>query len=479
MKGNSNDNFLKHFFTVGVGTIVNVLLGILTTPLITRIANPSEYGQLNIFNAYADISLAILFIGLDRGLVRFFYNKEDNKNQRSLLKLCFMVPIIAGLIVSFLFISLTKLGIIRTQFQDYVMILLCTYVLVCIWNRLSILLLRLTYQTKKYTIITIIQKLVYCFIIIGFVLVIKKYYLLMLILSTLVSTLVGGIVATIYTKEYWIFDDVKTPDNSKEILKYSYPFIAYSCMDALLQSMDKLCINNYLTDYETGIYSSALALVAIFLMIKTIFDTIWVPMQTEHFVKNPEDKTFIQKGNRYITILLLFMCINAIMFKDILCYILGSAYRSSAQIIPFLLFGSTLYAISDTTISGIEYSKKSYLHAIISAVALAVNFVGNNTLVPLMGPKGAAIATCSSFVVYLVMRIHYSNKYYYIDYGAKKLLVISVPLVIFSYLNTYYVFGLEIIVTYIICMLIFVLIYRKDMVDMFIYFKDSLLPKKS
>ena len=48
----------------------------ITTPLITRIADPSEYGQLSVFNAYADIMLAFLYLGLDRSLMRFFYDDE-------------------------------------------------------------------------------------------------------------------------------------------------------------------------------------------------------------------------------------------------------------------------------------------------------------------------------------------------------------------------------------------------------------------
>ena len=47
----SNNKIMGRLFDVGVGTFVNILLGLITTPLITRIADPSEYGQLAVFNA--------------------------------------------------------------------------------------------------------------------------------------------------------------------------------------------------------------------------------------------------------------------------------------------------------------------------------------------------------------------------------------------------------------------------------------------
>lgn len=477
--GNKKEDvsFIQHFLNVGIGTFINLLLGFISTPLITRIADPSEYGQLSIFNAYADIALAFLFIGLDRGIVRYFYSEEKLEDKKSLLKLCFLAPMASAFAVLILYLILSGFGAFNTKLPQYVMVLLFTYVIVCIWNRLSLLMLRLTYQTKRYSFVTVIQKMVYVLIIVFFALGIRGQYLLMLITALLVSTFAGAVFASIYTKEFWSFRHISIPSNSKEILRYSIPFVAYSCMDALLNSMDKLSIDYFLADYETGIYSSALSLVSIFMVVKTIFDTIWVPMQTEQIVKNPDDRSFIQKGNRYVTIILMFMCINVIMFKDLLCYILGERYRGANVIIPFLIFGTIMYAISDTAISGIEYSKNSYLHALISLAALGVNFCGNTYMVPRIGPEGAALATCLSFAVYLVLRIYFSNKYYYIDYGVKKLTVICFAVFGFSFINTFYDLSVYTVIAYFVCMVLFVVLYIRDIKEMIVYGVDIL--KKS
>lgn len=474
--GNKKEDvsFIRHFLNVGIGTFINLLLGFISTPLITRIADPSEYGQLSIFNAYADIALAILFIGLDRGIVRYFYAEEKAEDKKSLLKLCFLGPMISAFAVLIVYFVLSNFNVISTRLPQYVMLLLFTYVIVCIWNRLSLLMLRLTYQTARYSFVTVVQKVVYVLIIVLFALAIKGEYLLMLIMALLVSTFAGAVCASVFTKEYWSFKHVSLPTNSTEILRYSIPFVAYSCMDALLNSMDKLSIDYFLSDYETGIYSSALSLVSIFMVVKTVFDTIWVPMQTEQIVKNPDDRSFIQKGNRYVTIILMFLCINVVMFKDLLCYILGESYRGANVIIPFLIFGTIMYAISDTAISGIEYSKNSYLHALISLLALGVNFAGNTLMVPCVGPQGAALATCLSFAVYLVLRIYFSNKYYYIDYGIKKLTLICLIVFGFCFVNTFYALNVFTVVLYLLCMVTFFVLYFRDIQEMVLYGLDIL-----
>ena len=66
-------NYLKHFAVIGIGTVLNMLLGLLTTPLITRVVNPEEYGQYSIFTMYANIALMVLCMGLDQSMVRYFY----------------------------------------------------------------------------------------------------------------------------------------------------------------------------------------------------------------------------------------------------------------------------------------------------------------------------------------------------------------------------------------------------------------------
>ena len=479
MKNSDDTSFIRHFLNVGVGTVINILLGLISTPLITRVASPDEYGLFSIFNVYSDLAIAILFIGLDRGIVRFFYNKDEINDQRSLLKLCFVVPMLSGFIVGIIFLLLTVTGVLETQFDIYLSILLCAYILFNIWNRLSYLILKLTYKSKEYSLCTVIQKAVYVLIVVIYALGIKGYYLQMMIMSSLLSIFVAGLVATVIGKNYWHFSKVKLPCNQLEIFKYSAPFIIYTLMDSLMDSMDKISINSYLSEYDVGIYSSGAALVAIFSIFKTIFDTVWIPMQTEHYVKNPEDKTFIQRGNRYITIIMLFVGTNVLFFKDLICYILGSEYREAYIVIPFLFLGSVIYAISDTTITGIDYSKKSYYHSIIGFVAFVINFVGNTILVQLMGIKGAALATCLSFLTYLILRIIISNRYYYVDYGLKKMSLSLLLLTIFASELTFINNSVINIIIYLVLMALIIVLYRKDIASLIDYILGYLGLKKN
>lgn len=474
----SNKTGILHkFFDVGIGTLVNIVLGLITTPLITRIADPSEYGQLSVFNAYADIMLAFLYLGLDRSLMRFFYDRDDLQSKRSLLKICFLLPATTTVIAMGIFIVLARTGLIRSELTSIYLVLLAVYCLVSVWNKISTILVRVTYKTREYSVSIVLQKVVYCLFILAYAFFIHRNYFLMLIMASIISVVVAASYLCISTREYWEFIDVPLPVNTKDILKFGIPFILYSCTDALLDSMDKLTLDYFCSEAETGIYASAVSLVAIFLIVKTVFETLWIPMQTEHFVNNPDDPAFIQKGSLYLSIVLFFVGINVIMFKDILCFILGSQYRGASQIMPFLYLGSALYAISDTTMCGIDKSKKSYLHALSGGIACVVNMIGNFTLVPLIGPKGAAVATCASFAVYFIVRTYFSLKNYYIDYSLKRIFVMALFMSAFAYINTFFSFSFVTLIGYIICIVVFIGLYFKDIKEMISYGIDIL--KKS
>lgn len=475
MSDNNESKVMSHFLNVGIGTIVNILLGLITTPLITRIAHPVEYGQLSVFNAYCDILLAFLYIGLDRSLIRFFYDDDDIKSKRSLLKFCFVVPACTAVIMMAGLLILVHLGVIKTSLSYIYLYLIGADCLVSIWNKISTILLRATYKTREYSLCTVIQKIVYCLVVLAYVFAIGHNYFLMLVLASIISIAAAAGFATIYTRDYWHFIDTPLPSNAKSILKFGLPFVLYSCTDALLDSMDKLTLDYFCTDFETGIYGSAVSLVGIFLVFKTIFETVWQPMQTEHYVKNPDDPTFIQKGSLYLSMLLFFVGINIMMFRDLACILLGSQYRDASQIIPFLYLGSSVFAISDTTMCGIDYSKKSYLHAIAGICAVTINLAGNLSLIPLFGAKGAAMATCASFIVYFVVRTFFSVKCYPVNYSLGRLSLMIGLLAVFAFINTFYEISIITAVFYFLCLIVYIAIFRKDICDVYILFKNFVL----
>lgn len=164
---------------------------------------------------------------------------------------------------------------------------------------------------------------------------------------------------------------------------------------------------------------------------------------------------------------MFFIGVSLILCKDLLVLLLGEDYRGSAAMIPFLCLSPIMLTISDTTVIGITFSKKSYLQIIVSAVACATNIVGNTLLVPIMGGIGAAISTGLSYIVFFAMRTILSNRYFPMKWGFGKFSLITLLFLAYAWYNTFWSFGMVTVLGYVVILVIMVCNYRDVIRDGF------------
>ena len=430
-----NKGFLKHFVIIGGGTFINLLLSLFTTPLITRMVDPVEYGQFSIFTMYSSMALIVFLLGMDQALLRFYYEKTSLEFKRALVFKCVGLPAVVTIVTSVIVIVVAFGKLIAFEFTPIIMALLCVYTFIQVIYRFAVPLLYIA----------------------------KSNYLLILVAATTAAAVVCLIVSVVYQKDIWNIKqlDLQSCDISiKEILQYSLPLIVSMGITTLFQAIDKMSLNHYCTYTEVGIYSSTLSLVSIFAIVQSTFNTLWNPMATEHFIKNRDDKSFYQKGNQIITVVMFFMGISLILCKDLFAFLLGEKYREAAYILPFLIFHPIMYTISETTVTGISFMKKSKMQILIAASACVTNIIGNTILVPRLGCKGAAISTGISYIVFFTMRTFISNKYFYVDFKLKKFYLLTAFVTAYAFYNTFVHFGIGAVIGYLVCLILLIVLYK-------------------
>lgn len=473
----NNKNFLKNFTIIGSGTFINMFLGVITTPIITRLVDPTEYGKLSIFTMYASIAVMILCLGLDQALVRFYYEHKGNREKRALLFKCVNMPVIITICVSFIVITLSKIGIIQFEFDTFTLILLCFYTFSEIIFRFSHLLIRLNFNSKLFALLNVLRKAIYVICAIPLILLINKNYSTLLIISTIIASVICLIISICAQANYWnIFKNRPSLCHvkRKELINYGYPYIISMGITTLFQAIDKISLNMYCSYSEVGIYSSTMTLVHIFSLVQTTFNSLWQPMAVEHYTNNPKDTSFYKRGNQAITVVMFFIGITLILIKDIFAILLGEQYREAAYILPFLIFNPIMYTISETTVCGLIFMKKSSMQIISGAGACIVNIIGNTLLVPALASQGAAISTGISYIVFFALRTILSNKYFYIDFKLKKFSLLTIIVVFYAFYNTFISFNIGSIIGYIVCISVLMILYKSTVIWGVGYIRDVL-----
>lgn len=460
-------NFLKHFAIIGGGTFISMILGFFTTPLITRLVDPIEYGQFSIFTLYSNLAVMVLYLGLDQSLVRYFYEIEKETYRRALLFKCVRIPVIISTIVIVVAVLTQQFDLWHFELGKSIFILLCIYTLIQIIYRFALLIVRLQYKTKLYSLLGIIQKVTYIILLLPTICFFKINNEYGLIIATIIAAFVCMIISIISERRMWNFKNIKVEYckvSNFDLLQYAYPYVLSMGVTTLFQTIDKISLNIYGSYLDVGIYASTMTLINIFSIVQNSFNTLWAPMSMEYFIKNKDDKTFYQRGNQAITVVMFFIGISLILCKDIFAILLGEKYRQAAYILPFLIFNPVMYTISETTVSGLVFMKKSKLQVLVAVIACSVNIAGNIMLVPRLGCQGAAISTGLSYIVFFTMRTILSNRYFYVDFHLRKFYLLTLIVVIYAFYNTFNKFNIVSIFGYIVCLVALILLYKETII---------------
>lgn len=474
--------FLKQFAIIGSGTFLNLVIGVLTTPIVTRIVSPETYGQMSIFTMYGGIAVMVLCMGLDQALVRYYYEQDDIEYRRALLFKCLISPLIITLIVSIFIITLYMLDFVDFDFDEPIMIMLCIYVFNQIVYRFSQLINRLERKVALYSALQIVYKILYIIIFITLSFILRAHYLYIMVVGTVLSFMICMAISVVAQRNMWNFIRVKQNECSvptNELLKYAAPFILSMGITTVFQATDKMFLSWFYSYKEVGIYASTMSLVNIFAVIQTAFNALWAPMSIEHYTKDPEDTRFHQHANQIITVVMFFLGISLILCKDLFVILLGEKYQEAAYILPFLIFNPIMYTVSETTVAGIVFKKKSNLHILVALVSLLTNVMGNALLVPKFGSQGAAISTGISYIVFYFMRTLLGIRYYYVDFKLKKFMILTLVVSLYALYNTFVKFNIWSILSYLLCSLVIFVLYKDVILWCLKYGLDMLKNRKS
>lgn len=94
------ESIVESGFIMLLGTCLNILISIITTPIITRLVTPTDYGQWSLFVTYTNTAQAVILMGLDQAFVRFYYKDNRISYKRYLTYTVVKIPVIIFVIIT-------------------------------------------------------------------------------------------------------------------------------------------------------------------------------------------------------------------------------------------------------------------------------------------------------------------------------------------------------------------------------------------
>jgi len=385
-------------FTIGPG--VSALLGFLSVPITTWLVAPEDFGKASMFTVFLMLTSLVLFLGLDQAFVREFHATDDKRKilfHSVFVPLGFSVPLCCVFLIFHKTITAALYGS-PSLLAAVITVIPVPFLVI---ERFNMLIVRMEEKGRVYSVLQIFRRSIQVVFLIG----IAYFYLnfLSVITAQAIAICLTTVVSFALVKDYWKFSRSMDKVLLKKLFRFGLPLVPATILGWVLNAMDKVALRLWGDFSEMGIYSAGFKVGSALLLFQAAFTTFWAPTAYRWF----ETGENIKKFERVSSFLSFFLCIvggSIILFRHVIIRILASSYAPAAVVVPFLIYYPVLYTLSETTVMGIGFTRRTELGIWVSLVAAGTNLIGNWFLVPQLGALGASIATAISYMAFFWMR---------------------------------------------------------------------------
>jgi O-antigen/teichoic acid export membrane protein len=408
----------KKSFVSGAGVylfsnILNGIIPFLLLPVLTRYLNPTQYGEVAMFQTLLGALSAFVGVTFVGAANRKYYDDGITKDE--------LAQFIGACIQLILLFSLTVFLLLmpfQEQISDWVGVQ-SEYVLwaVPVSTCAIIVAIRLGQwqvqkQSVKYGILQISQSMMNMLLSLMLVILFLRGAEGRIDAQIITNIVFMGIAFVLLKKDSLLEMFSIRKNHLLEVLRFGVPLIPHTAGAFLLVSVDRFVINKELGLDSAGIYMVAVQITS---AIGIVFDAInkaYVPWLFEKLKNdNIEEKKQIVKFT-YIWFFLIFLgaAIAFIIGPILVTLVAGEEYARAGEVFGWLALGQGFQGMYLMVTNYIFYSKKTGLLSVASIGSGVLNLGLLIIFVRFFGLEGAAIAFATSMCIRFLLTWWIANK---------------------------------------------------------------------
>lgn len=456
MKNQKMSLLTKNMLTNSLGTVLLKSIPLITTPIISILLTPMEYGKVSLFLTW--IALIGVFVGLQmsgslqNALVK--YGEENyNKYCSSILSLAFLSFI--AIFIPFLILSeqLSKLFnldkvvvilMVPTCFGSFCVSFFSSYFLSLKKAKKNLFL------TLSITLIIAITSLLGAkFFTNKYLGYIYGYTLSYIIIGTGLFIIYTLKYRCFYSKEFWKFS-----------LLFSLPLIFHMLSNTLLSQCDKLMIEYINGDTSgVGVYNMMHTVASLVSSLWSAMNSAFVPFYYD-YLKNDDKEELFKRSQNYSFI---FTCITAgfmLVSPELTSLLIDEQYLVGINLLPLMILSFYFSFLYSFSVNYEFYNGKTIWVAIGTLLTSIVNVILNFFFLKLYGVFGAALATTISYFLLFLFHEIISRKVIKNYPISIKFLAVSCCIILIFFAVTYIFFVYSIVRWIIFLVVVFMFFYR-------------------
>lgn len=412
-------NLASDSLIYGLAGIATRLMGVLLTPLYTRVYTPEDYGVFGVINnAYSLIALLMIF-SLDNSTARWFYDSEDYEKRKKIVSTWYWFYLILSTLVGGFFFLTADFWSRFVSYQpelaiEYIQILAVSLP-VTVVTVVATKVLRFEKKPKSTVVLTFLQALTLIIFNVIFVLVLE-----MGLTGAFYAKLVAGILmvplAFFYIKRWIGRFSLLDFSLLKQMIHYSLPFIPASISIWMINLSAVFFLNGRVSDADLGLFQVAFTLASFGGIVVNSFQQAWSPFAFSIIHQEKAKETYGKILLVYLMVIGSLTLLISLFSLEALMIIATPSYYGAAVISSILVFTGLFSGLTNIADLGSAISKKTLPLGLVYTLSALVLVLLNISLIPPFGVIGSAFAVCISQLISPIFVFYFSQKVYPIPY---------------------------------------------------------------
>ena len=405
--------------------ILNTLISILYTPILTKYLGQSEYGLYSLIISIITY-LTVLDLGLGNAIIIYTSRLKatgDKEKEHKLHGMIFIINIILGFIAVLvgiiLYLNVSKMFGHTMTIEEInkakVLMLILIFNLAMTFSLNIFGNIVTAYEKFVFgKVMKIIQILLAPILSIPILLLGYKSIALVIIV-TLVNMFCLGLNTFYCLKELKIKLKFKSFDKRLliEVFKYSSLIFISEIISKINWSVDQFILGAVVSTTAVAIYSVAAMLNQAYLSFSTAISSVLLPkitrMEEKHATAEDFTKIFIKTGRIQYILIALIITGFVLFGQNFIKLWVGTTYNDTYYIACILMIPVTIPLIQNTGLSILQAKNKYKFRTITYFFIALFNIIVSIPFAKIYGGIGVAIPTAVSLIVgnIIVMNIYY------------------------------------------------------------------------
>ncbi len=428
--------FFKQFFIYGFASVLGKIAAVFLLPLYTNVLSKEEYGVMAMITAAKGIIDLFSNLNIHSGVARDYY--EDDIDRTKLVStgffsiLFFSFAILIILLITKEFWINNVLGI--NGYEKAFIIMLCTLPAGSLFSYFGILT---RYQQKAvlFSIGNILQLVLQISLTIYFVLILKIG-----VVGVFYGILAGEIIGIIFF--FFInrenVDFVFSKSILQRVLAFSLPTLPAILAGWIDSSLGQVLIGKYISIEEAGVYSIALRISSVFLLIQVALGNVWSPYVYENY-KTPEFKRNVIKLFNISTNILIIITLHLALLSDYIVLILSNAnYLKAAKYLILLTIPMSFNILILYVNIGAGISRKTKYISYANILGSGINLFLLVIFLPKLGVITVPVALAISKILSYIVSSYYTKKEISLKFPKKNAIILVLSVIFLYYLQSNY-----------------------------------------